>query len=334
MDPGSLKHYHEHEFDPQDLLNDFALPDTDKTLHEEIFLFPMKTLQTLTSSGKIAGKTLIDFSSGPVISHLLPIFDYFSDVIILETNDFCMREMEKWRKKEEEAFDWSHLLEHFSELEGDSKKWIEKEETLRRKIKNMMICDLSKQDPPESLALPKADCLMSFYLLSHICKDKEAYSEIIKHVSCFLNVGGYLILAGAFNVKYFSIGEHKYHSLTMDEEYLRKALEDGGFYIENLEKLDSKLSSSLNKYDQVFLASAVKVREPASPLVYSLPAPVVYSLSTPYSSGGEPMARVPEVALRALSMGTRAITPLQISPDRTQGVLQSQAAQDPRRKLK
>ncbi|KAG8584634.1 hypothetical protein GDO81_004699 [Engystomops pustulosus] len=119
MDPGSLKHYHEHEFDPQDLLNDFALPDTDKTLHEEIFLFPMKTLQTLTSSGKIAGKTLIDFSSGPVISHLLPICDYFSDVIILETNDFCMREMEKWRKKEEEAFDWSHLLEHFSELEGD-----------------------------------------------------------------------------------------------------------------------------------------------------------------------------------------------------------------------
>ncbi|KAG8574689.1 hypothetical protein GDO81_009275 [Engystomops pustulosus] len=258
MDPVSLKHYHEHEFDPKHLLNTYVLPETDKTLHEEIILFPMKTLQSLLSSGKIAGKTLIDFSSGPNVSHLLTICDYFSDIIVLEPNDLCMREMEKWRKGEEESFDWSHLSEHFPELKGDRKKWMEKEETLRRKINNMMICDLSKD---ESLPLLKADCLMSLYLIGHTSKDKEAYRKIIKKLSSFLNVGGHLLLVGAFNAKHFFIGEDKYHSLIMDEEFFRKALEDGGFIIENLEKLDSKVTSDLAKYDQLFLASAKKVKE-------------------------------------------------------------------------
>ena len=34
-----------------------------------------------------------------------------------------------------------------------------------------------------------------------------------------------------------------------------------------------------------------------------------------YSSGGEPMARVPEVALKALSVGTRTVAPAQSSPE-------------------
>ncbi|KAG8538338.1 hypothetical protein GDO81_022830 [Engystomops pustulosus] len=44
-----------------------------------------------------------------------------------------------------------------------------------------------------------------------------------------------------------------------------------------------------------------------------------------YISGGEPVARGPEVELRAHYMGTLAITPGQGSPDRTYRLLQSQA---------
>ncbi|KAG8597793.1 hypothetical protein GDO81_002388 [Engystomops pustulosus] len=53
-----------------------------------------------------------------------------------------------------------------------------------------------------------------------------------------------------------------------------------------------------------------------------------YSWNTPlsqtlYPSGGEPMARVSEVALRALSVGTQAITPGQSSPNRTKHIKSS-----------
>ncbi|KAG8574694.1 hypothetical protein GDO81_009278 [Engystomops pustulosus] len=260
MDSCSFKYYHEHEYDPNDVQNIFAVPDADKILHEEIVKFPLKILQSLVSSGKIAGKTLIDFSTGPIIPHLLAICDYFSDIIVLEPNDFCMREMEKWQNGEEESCDWSNISDCFPELEGDRDKWIKKEETLKSKIKNV-IFDLSKDDPSESLALSKADSLTSFYLLGQTSKDKEAYRKNLRKLSSRLRLGGHLILTGTFNVKHFSIGEEKYHSLNIDKDFLRKSLEDAGFNIEMFETLDSKVTSHLAKYDQIFVACAQKVKE-------------------------------------------------------------------------
>ncbi|KAG8574688.1 hypothetical protein GDO81_009274 [Engystomops pustulosus] len=256
MDPVSHKVYHEHEFDPKVLLTIYCSPGTDRTIYEEVTIFPMQTLQGLMSSGKITGNTLIDFSTGPNISHLLSVCDYFTEIIILETNDFSLTHAEKWWKGEEETFDWSHLSDVCSE--GDRKKWMEKEDTLRRKIKYIMKFDLSKEDPS---VFSKANCVTSFYLLSHISKDREAYSKNIRKLASMLDIGGLLFLGGSFNVKYFSIGEHTFHSLPIDEEFIRKALEDAGFSIEHIEKLDSKVVSKTVKYDQIFLACAVKVKE-------------------------------------------------------------------------
>ncbi|KAG8542657.1 hypothetical protein GDO81_026317 [Engystomops pustulosus] len=119
MDSGSYKCYHADEFDPKDHLATYCSPDSDKTLFEELFIFPMSVFQRWQSSGNFKLGSLIDFSSGPLVFHLFAISDYVTSITILETNDFCVKEMERWINKEEEAFDWSHFIEAFPEVEGD-----------------------------------------------------------------------------------------------------------------------------------------------------------------------------------------------------------------------
>ncbi|KAG8547104.1 hypothetical protein GDO81_029081 [Engystomops pustulosus] len=259
MDPVSNKSYHEHEVDPKVFLDVYCSPGIDQAIYDEITIFPMKTLQKLMSSGKITGTTLIDFSTGPMIGPMLSICDYFTEIIILEANDFSLTHAEKWRNGEEETFDWSHLSDVCSE--GDRKKWMKKEETLRRKVKSIMKFDESKENPIDKSVFSKASCVTSFYLLSHISKDREAYSKNIRKLASMLDIGGHLFLGGTFNVKYFSIGEHQFHSLPVDEEFIRTVLADGGFSIKLIEKQDSKVVNKAVKYEKVFLAYAVKVKE-------------------------------------------------------------------------
>ncbi|XP_075131901.1 nicotinamide N-methyltransferase-like [Leptodactylus fuscus] len=212
------------------------------------------------STGKISGATLIDFSTGPMLSHLLAICDHFTDIILMEPNDISIMEVEKWKNGEEEALDWSHLSEYFPEMKGDRNTWIKKEETLKRKIRKIMRWDLNKKNPTDPFSVPKADCLMTFYLIGQSSKDMEAYCENLRKLSSLINVGGRLLLVGTFNLQVFTIGGDKFHSLTIDEDFLRTALTDGGFTVEHLETLDSKVTSAIAKYDHVYFACALKIR--------------------------------------------------------------------------
>ncbi|XP_040282208.1 nicotinamide N-methyltransferase-like [Bufo bufo] len=261
MDPDCHKHYHVHEYNPKALLTTYFSPDLDKTLYEHITLFPIRTLLKLVSSGKISGTTLIDYSAGPFICHLVPICKYFKEIILLEENDCSIKETENWWHGKEEAFDWSHISDCFTGLEADSENWIEKEESLKCKIRYILKCDLSKENPTDPVVLPKADCLMSFFCIQNISKDKKSFCENMRKFSTFLNVGGHLLMLGAFNEKFFTIGEHRFYTLSYDEVFLRETVEDTGFTIEHVEILDSRVANDITEYDQLYLISAIKVKE-------------------------------------------------------------------------
>ncbi|XP_063798010.1 nicotinamide N-methyltransferase-like [Pseudophryne corroboree] len=261
MDPSSVKFYHTHEFDAKTILEKYFSTTTDEKIFREIVLFPLRSLQKLQASGNIKGGILIDFSTGPSLSHLFPICEDFHDITLLETNDFCIKELESWINKEEEAFDWCHLAEFHPELEGYSEKWMEKEESLRRNIKHIVKCDLDKENPADPFVLEKADCLITVYILHHISEDKDSYRKNLIKLSSMIKVGGHLIIVGGFNATFFSIGQHKYHALNIDEDYVRKVIADVGFTIEHLQTLESKLCHDDVTYDHLYVLTARKVKE-------------------------------------------------------------------------
>ncbi|XP_063813286.1 nicotinamide N-methyltransferase-like [Pseudophryne corroboree] len=261
MDPSSPKKYHMHEFNPLALLDAYFSPKADAHLFQESTTNIMQVLHKAFTSGYVTGKTLIDISPGPIIFQLLAICEFLEEITVLEFHDFCIKELEKWMNKEAEAFDWTHALTFMTGLKGSSDGWDEREDMMRRKLKRIVKCDFSKDNPTDPLVLPKVDCVMSLWVLDIISKDHDTYCTNLKKISSLIKLGGYLLLCGDINASYVTIGEHKYHFLTYDDKFLRKALSDEGYSIEHYEELERKTTSDLVDHDKVVFVIARKVKE-------------------------------------------------------------------------
>ncbi|XP_053311648.1 nicotinamide N-methyltransferase-like [Spea bombifrons] len=258
MDSSSHRYYHTHDFNPIHLCDSYFSPKADGALLEEAVINPLKFLLKEKAAGRIPGDTLTDFSIGPIVCHLLPICDRFKEIVILEFNDVCISELEKWRNSHEEAYDWSHASKALTDLEGKSGGWKEKEELLKQKIKQILKCDFTKENPTDPIVLPKADCVFCAWAIDIISPDKEAYIRNFRKVSSLLKPGGHLILFGNINHSFYFIGEHKYKILKYDEEFLKKNLKDEGYVIESYQANDRKTTSPLVDHEKIVFVNAIK----------------------------------------------------------------------------
>ncbi|XP_075044393.1 nicotinamide N-methyltransferase-like [Mixophyes fleayi] len=261
MDSRMIKYYHVDGFNPTTLLDAYFSPKTTDCFFQESTKSLMSFLHKAFASGFIKGKTLIDISLGPTIFQLLPVYEFFEKITILEFHDFCIKELEKWKNKDADAFDWTHTLTIMAELKGISDGWQEREDLLRSKVKQIVKCDFSKYNPTDPVLLPKASCVMCIWGLDIISKDKDTYCKNLKKISSLVKLQGFLIIYGAINASYFMIGDHKYHLLTYDDHFLRMALSDEGFKIEYYEDLHRTTTSDLVDLEKIVFIVAQKVCE-------------------------------------------------------------------------
>lgn len=71
------------------------------------------------STGGVGGDVLIDIGSGPTIYQLLSACEVFREIIVTDYTPQNLQELQKWLKKEPGAYDWSSIVQHVCELEGD-----------------------------------------------------------------------------------------------------------------------------------------------------------------------------------------------------------------------
>ncbi|XP_075462681.1 indolethylamine N-methyltransferase-like [Ascaphus truei] len=198
---------------------------------------------------------------GPLTFHLLTACDFFKEINVIEFTDANIREFEMWWNMEPGAADWSHIAKIVCDLEGKSEGWDGKEDKARRAVKRVVKCDLTKDNPSEPVVLSQMDCLLCMYVLQVVSKDHQAYRNNLKKLASMLKTGGHMLLVGTYNNSCYMIGEQKFFSLSYDEEFIREAVCDAGFIIENLEALPTKKSSNISDYDQVMFMIARKERE-------------------------------------------------------------------------
>ncbi|OCT98973.1 nicotinamide N-methyltransferase [Xenopus laevis] len=261
MEPNATKFYHLHQFDTRDFINNFFSSQADNLFLEQAVKHPLKSLHMEFALGHIKGESLIDISIGPLIFPLFPIFEYFKEITILKFNDDCIKEVEKWKTSDTDACDWSHAVMFMMELEGNSVVWTHKEEQLKRRIKHILKCDLSKENLVDQRMVPKADCVLSAWIMETISKDETSYCRNLKKISSLLKLGGHLILIGDIQGSFFIVGGHKYHILSVGEEFLRKALQDEGYSIVLYNAVERNAEKQTTNYKKIVCIIAQKVRE-------------------------------------------------------------------------
>ncbi|XP_075460139.1 indolethylamine N-methyltransferase-like isoform X2 [Ascaphus truei] len=245
-------------FDPKAYLATFCSFGTgrDGTLNFRL----QKCLKTF-SSGGIGGHTLIDIGTGPSIYQLFSACESFKQIIATDFTERNRQELERWLKKEPGAFDWSVAVKAVCELEGNREEWQVKEDKVRRAVKQIVKWDVTKDNPLEPVVLPQVDCVLSLWCLSSISRDKEAYRSNLRKFASLLNIGGHLLLFVGFNISHYMIGEHKFFMLSYDEHFLREALRDAGYVIENMDVLPSKRNTVISDYEHAVYVIARKEKE-------------------------------------------------------------------------
>ncbi|NXU57978.1 NNMT methyltransferase, partial [Turnix velox] len=177
----------------------------------------------------LRGETLIDVGCGPTIYQLLSACQSFQEITALDYTDQNRQELEKWLRKEEGAFDWRPVVEYVCELEGKREKWAEREEMVRRKVKRVLKCDVTKANPTEPISLPPADCVLSTLCLEAACRDLATFRSALRNLATLAKPGGHLVLLTVLKETYYAFNNQVFSCLRLEKEEVEGAVEAAGF---------------------------------------------------------------------------------------------------------
>ncbi|XP_068129609.1 indolethylamine N-methyltransferase-like [Hyperolius riggenbachi] len=256
MDSTETKMYNKHGFNSKEYLETYFSEKSSPVFGDELLKFPMEKIHQACVSGDIKGDILIDISVGPIVHHLYPMCGLFKDILLFRFNERCIIELRKWRNAHDGAFDWTHISPTMAELLRDSKQWELKDALLKSKIKQVVKCDIEKENLTDPLQLPQADSVTSAWTLDNISSDKEEYIKNLRKIANLLKPGGRLLLVGALEGTYYMVGKKRMHLLKYDENFVKDALAKEGLTVTHSEVLPSKAVSDLTDYKgKVFVAA-------------------------------------------------------------------------------
>ncbi|NXN69612.1 NNMT methyltransferase, partial [Himantopus himantopus] len=216
-------------FNPQEYLKEFYTLSDSQGQPNTFLMENLKILFKMFSLDGLRGDTLIDVGCGPTIYQLLSACEHFQEIIALDYTDQNRRELEKWLKNEPGAFDWKPVVEYVCELEGDREKWAEKQEKVRKKLRQVLKCDVTKANPTDPVSLPPADCIVSTLCLEAACKDLDTFRSALKHIGALVKPGGHLVMVTVLRETYYAFNKQVFSCLRLEKNMVEEAVEGAGF---------------------------------------------------------------------------------------------------------
>ncbi|XP_065426299.1 nicotinamide N-methyltransferase-like [Chrysemys picta bellii] len=245
-------------FDPKEFLKMYYSFDSTSSEKNDILMFLLRNFFKTFILDGVKGNTLIHIGAVPSIFELLSACESFKEIVITNYMDRNCQELQKWLKKEPGAFNWTPVVKYVCELEGDRNKWAEKEEKLRRTVKQVLECDVTKFNPLTFASLPPADCLLMCHCLVGICNDLSTYRAALKNVSSLLKPGGHLLMVTTMKCSHFVVGQHKFPCLFLEKEVLEEAVKEAGYDILKFEVTPICYPDSLVEHEEISYLVASK----------------------------------------------------------------------------
>ncbi|XP_053125719.1 nicotinamide N-methyltransferase-like [Hemicordylus capensis] len=225
------KDVYDQHFAPKEYLKTYYSFSSGSSTEKDVLTFTLSKLHQVFITDGIKGDTLIDVGSGPTIYQFLSACESFREIIASDYTDQNREEMQRWLRKEPDAFDWSPVVKYVCELEGDREKWKEKEEKVRRAIRRTLKCDVTQANLFAPQMVPPATCVTTLYCLETACKDLATYRAAVKNIGSLVKPGGHLLLLSALQETFFMVGQHWFFCLYLEPEIVADAVREAGFDI-------------------------------------------------------------------------------------------------------
>ena len=190
------------EFNPKEYLDLFYATPEGNPNEKGLFEFYGEQLYNFFTkySSKWDNKTarLLEFSGGPTIANLISAVPYVNQITFSAYLESERKEIELWKHRKEGAHDWGpdfkrtfNKVEHIA---GDD-AWREREELLRKRISNIIPCDIFSENPLIVEQEPY-EIIVTSLCLEVVCRTYAEYKQGVKKLVGLLKPGGFLLMLG------------------------------------------------------------------------------------------------------------------------------------------
>ena len=238
MDARSGKSYLTAEFNCKEYLSSFYPSVKRGNPHEEsITDFRRKQMYGFYAkyNSKWNNKTarLLEFGGGPVIVNLISAVPYVDQITFSAFAESERKEIELWKNKEEGAHDWSShfqaVVNEVEQIAGDD-PWREREELLRKRITNIIPCDILCDDPLLIKQEP-FEIISTSLCLEAACSTYAEYKKAVKKLVSLLKPGGFLVMFSVERETFYMFGGKKWSAVYLTLEQVKEALSEAGMVV-------------------------------------------------------------------------------------------------------
>ncbi|XP_078540112.1 nicotinamide N-methyltransferase-like [Lissotriton helveticus] len=220
--------FYQNYFDAEKCLAEYFKPESE--FASDSVAQPMSRISNFFAAGSLKGNILVVY--GAVINlHLLhPACEHFKEIILMDVLETNLQYVKKWKNNYLQSFNWNHCIKNVQQSE-EREPWTEIEKKLKESITQIEKVDYDESGQEVLKIFPQADCVLSPYHLTMLCKDHDSFISSVKNMYSLLNVGGHLIISVFIQCTYWYIDTRKFPVLCIEEDFVRKVLGEEGFVI-------------------------------------------------------------------------------------------------------
>lgn len=222
-------------FDPEAYVERYYSGHYPNKVEERIVEWMKENIHNIFAEGKYRGKRLLDVGSGPVIYAVITASKYFDEVYVSDVSEANVEYLQKWIRGESEQM--TYLMKQYAAMDGDGVTWQEKNNQVRKKIKNAIVFDMHNTDMLSGTMLDGTtfDAITASLCMGASNPDGiDSFSLSLKNFRKLLNPGGHLIIVDVMKCDWYAVHDKVFRILSITEEDLKLAFENLGFKIEEL----------------------------------------------------------------------------------------------------
>lgn len=127
---------------------------------------------------------------------------------------------------------------------------------MRSAIRDVIPCDVHEDNPLMDHACAPFDVVLTSCCLENACQDRDTFRGVIRRVGQLVRNHGHLLMVGDLNKGYYMVGEEKFFSLKLDQEFVEETVREAGFDVLRFES--HKTSGDFSDADGYFFMSSKK----------------------------------------------------------------------------
>jgi hypothetical protein len=241
-------------FDPLLYLNEYYADLGEENL--ELLRFYVDVFRNIPAKG-----VMLDFGSGPTIYSLISAVTKVKEIHIVEYLEANRLELRKWLQKDHDAFNWRPFVQATIEMEQDGRcsefDIARREAQIRNHIVYIGRCDV-RRCPPILGPQFAYEVVASNFCSECVTDSLEEWRFFVANIASLVKPGGILLMTALKGATSYSIGPMRFPVVHIDENDLRQALREKGFFPHSIMIRSVPADRPGRHYEGLIFASAIK----------------------------------------------------------------------------